>query len=541
MIAQLPPATLARQSKVRKSMLARWSLRASLGTILLSVASVLAAVMVNQFGVPMPAWAPEALTLGPEIGLSLAGVGAALSALEMLRAAKHWRQFDPGEHAKEFALDDASEALATVRQGCLARIVVPFGLLISVLALSLELLSPPAASTLQVFLLNPLQDCSVALRPFTLELDNTASTLATTWSATPVETLADGSPWAAIQPAHGTLAARQRRDVQVIPNLLVCRFTSSPLHVGAGQARMLAYASASPAATNAFHVQITSDGVSHRTTMLATYFSSRTDTPTPPLTATPTNTPTPKPTNTPTPKPTNTPTPKPTNTPTPKPTSTPIPHVDLAVQNQAFSETCTNTPPIAYTITLDNRGSNVPIHWLFVASDGWATASPSSSTVGAGNVSTILVSPNVCPIGSDATVYQATLVLSFPQGGSQLNPQLTDTIFGPHPLADLQVTQGRDAFVNCVSTYTIIVDNLGGNVPVTWQFVPVEYNGATPWAVASPPVGTLAAGQGSTSIVVSFQPWTSWEPTYHATLRLTFPAGGSQPDIPLTASGGCLI
>jgi len=111
----------------------------------------------------------------------------------------------------------------------------------------------------------------------------------------------------------------------------------------------------------------------------------------------------------------------------------------------------------------------------------------------------------------------------------------TTTPTAPHP--NLVVSQNQDAISECIggATYMITIDNLSGNVPVTWQFVPTEYSDATPWAHSSPPSGTLAAGQGASAITVSLQSWIQCYVTYHATLRLSFPIGGSQPDIPLTA------
>jgi hypothetical protein len=218
-------------------------------------------------------------------------------------------------------------------------------------------------------------------------------------------------------------------------------------------------------------------------------------------------------------------------------TSSVPPHVALMVtHNQSARQNCTGSPAPAYTVTMNSATSNVPVGWQFSAIGGWATASPKSAVVAAGKTATFQVSPIVCPASGITTTYEAALNLSFPKGGSEADIQLTDRITGPAPFANLVVTRNQNASTHCTigDNYTIDINNLTGNVPVTWQFVPAEYSGPTPWAYASPPSGTLTAGQGTTSITVLLQNWVYCPVTYHATLNLTFPAGGSEPDIPLT-------
>jgi hypothetical protein len=120
----------------------------------------------------------------------------------------------------------------------------------------------------------------------------------------------------------------------------------------------------------------------------------------------------------------------------------PPPNASLRVtQNQNFSDVCTAVPPEgylypdSYTVTLDNTGSNVAVTWQFQPSgtdaygNVWASASPSSGTVSAGQVATFSVNPDqgVC-YGANSYNGTATLALSFPQGGWQPNIALTDTI-----------------------------------------------------------------------------------------------------------------
>jgi len=531
MTVQAPRASAAHSgTDERKSALARWSRRASLAAFLYSVGYVGAAVAFYQSGLELPPWAPVALAIGPGIGLILAGGGAVLNLGEMLQIVRHPREFNPREAAGEFALDDASELLSNMRQGCLARAVVPLALILSMAALLLQILSLSGGDAFQVVLQTSPQSCVVSLAPFTLELDNSSSAVAAPWSASPVEVLRNGTPWAQVQPAQGTVPARQRTQVAVIPNALVCQYLGRAQPVAGGHT----FAVLLLATDATYHVQVTSTGRTRRTTTLAMQIAGGTPLQAP--TVTPTPSPTPARVLRPTPRATAT---RSTPTPTPRPITA---HAALQVtQNQTYSESCTSVPASAYTVTLDNRGSNVPLDWQFSAAGSWASASPSHARIGAGQTATVRVSPGVCPIGADSTTYQATLHLGFPQGDSQPDIALSDVISGYLPYPALVVTQNQDAGSNCNphASYTIIVNNLSGNVPVTWQFVPVEYSGGVPWATATPPSATLATGQGATNITVYPQSWTGYE-TYHATLQLSFPAGGSQGPIYLTYTAICL-
>jgi hypothetical protein len=225
------------------------------------------------------------------------------------------------------------------------------------------------------------------------------------------------------------------------------------------------------------------------------------------------------------------------------------PHVNLRVtQNQTFAESCNGTPA-SYAVTLDNSGSNVPVSWQFMpteysGSTPWATSEASSGgTLAAFTTGALQIRPQAwtCPAVGTSRVRHATLTLSFPQGGSQPNIALTDTIRGPALRANLRIAppgyQNYTENYPCGGTdpapYTFTLDNTGSNVLVSWQFVPTEYNGSIPWATASPSSGTVAAG-GSSQVQISPQYGVCG--TYHATLHLSFPQGGSQPDIALTAT-----
>jgi hypothetical protein len=502
--------------------LSRLSLSLSLLALFIAALDIGAILLVRLTQVPPPSWAFTAQRVIPQVDVLLGAASIALNLFDVLRIVARRREFDPREAEREFAVDDLAAILGRVRQGCAVRVVVPLGLIGALVALLLSVLLLPGNDGLRVTGVNLPQTCTTTgvLAPFRLELDNSAGTVDVSWSASPVEALREGTPWAQVQPAQGTVQAGQRARVVVIPNVLVCQFLARAQPVASGHT--FAVLLLAPDAT--FHVQVTSTGRTRRTTTLAMQIAGGAS----PATPSPTPTPTPRAAATHTPVPT-------PRIPTPTPRPIP-PHAALQVsQNRTYSESCTSVPASAYTVTLNNRGSNVPIDWQFRAAGGWASASPSSARIGAGQTATVRVSPSVCPIGNAATTYQATLHLGFPQGGSQPDIALSDTIAGPAPHPALVVTQNQNYYcVNCLGgTYAVALSNTGGNVPVQWQFVPTETNNGVPWATSSPASGTVAAG-GTATFQVSPQSWTSYGVTYHATLQLTFPQGGLQPDIALT-------
>jgi hypothetical protein len=508
----------------RPSAVSRWSLRASLLAFSVAAAYLVALVVFHVSGLQPPGWVSTAQRIVPAIDLILAAAGIALNMVETLRILARAQAFDPRATGKGLALDDAAGILSRMRRGCVVRVAIPLAMVGAMLALLVSLVPLPGYDGWQVHPDNPLQSCTGSLVPFTFELDNAAGTLDVSWSAQPVETLGDGTPWAQVQPAQGRVRAGQGAQVVVIPNALVCQFLARAQPVAGGHT--FAVLLLAPEAT--YHVQVTSTGRTRRTTTLALQIAGGAS----PATPSPTPTPTPRPV--PRAAATHTPVPAP-RIPTPTPRPIP-PHAALQVsQNRTYSESCTSVPASAYTVTLDNRGSNVPIDWQFRAAGSWASASPSSARIGAGQTATVRVSPGVCPIGNAATTYQATLHLGFPQGGSQLDLALSDVIAGPPPHPALVVTQNQNySTANCPSTgYTVALSNTGGNVPVQWQLVPTETDsGGNYWATASPASGTVTAG-GTATFQVSPQSWATCG-LYHATLHLTFPQGGLQPDIALT-------
>ena len=511
-----------------KSRLARWGFRMALLALLLGIVDLAALVLARQPG-SQRVWA-IVVAIAPGVILLLAAGGTVLDLGEKIAVALRLREFDRREAERGAGLDGANELLGRMRQGCLLRLVIPLALISGIVALLIEAPALANSAALRVVQGNQVQSCTASLAPFTFELDNSSGGNAVIWSATPVESLRDGTPWAEVHPAQGRIGAGKQARVQVIPNVLVCRMIESARKPASEGTFMALFSAADTTDTGdaIFHVRVISDGRIHTTTLLA--MALRRDAH---LLPTPTTAPSP------------TATPDPTVTPRPVPSPTPVPppQVHLVVaQNQDKSETCATTPPGPYTVTLDNQGSNVPVIWRFNGANGWATANPSSGTIKAGKTAEFTVTPTVCPIGSTATVERATLHLSFPRGGSQGDITLTDEVLGPPPIANVRVTQNQDAsvYISCgaPTLYTITMNNLGGNVPVGWWF---DFDGGPIWATPSPSSSTLAAGQGNTTITVTVLAGLA-QITYNAHLRLSFPQGGYQADIPLSLaySAGCL-
>jgi len=517
-----PTIPVLREPVERSGALSRWSFRASLLSFVVAAVYIVAIVIFHLTKLPPPEWAFTARRIIPAVDLILAAAGVSLNLAETLRILARSQEFDPNETGKEIALDDVANILKRMRPGCFVRVTVPLAMVGAMAALLLGLLPLPGYDGLRVHPENPLQSCTGSLVPFTFELDNSESTIDVSWLAAPVESINGGTSWAEVQPSRGTLKPGQRKQVAVIPNVLVCRFVAQGSRLAAsGQTIGHVYAAAAALhgeVSATYHVQVTIQGHTTRTTTVAMSLTDRIAAPTPP--------------------------------PTPIP-----PHASLVVsQNLNFSEHCNgDTAPTPYTVTLNNSGSNVAVGWQFAPNNGsgipypWANASPPSGTLEAGQMVQFTISPLLgpsCPPVNGTFLMHASLQLSFPQGGSQANIALTDNVTGPAPYANLQVTSPSnwqyygeqcDIFSPPESSYTpsynITLDNTGSNVSVSWRFVPQQYQGTTPWATASPPNGTLNPGQ---TISVTIQPDTWLCPgTGHATLQLGFPSGGSQGSIDL--------
>lgn len=222
------------------------------------------------------------------------------------------------------------------------------------------------------------------------------------------------------------------------------------------------------------------------------------------------------------------------------------PHANLVVSaNQNDSETCNGSPAAPYTVTLSNAASNVAVGWTWAPASAWANASPASGTVSAGQSASFNVLPTICPSPAQTTQAHASLNLSFPQGGSQPNISLTDTITGPAPHANLQAQYNQ--LDSCTSTpdgpfpgdvLVTIVNN--GNVPVAWTFTSANSDShGVIWASASPKSGTVNPNQ-SVPVTLNVDQTVCGDASYPfvgtGALALTFPQGGSEPDIPISVA-----
>ena len=224
----------------------------------------------------------------------------------------------------------------------------------------------------------------------------------------------------------------------------------------------------------------------------------------------------------------------------------PAPHANLVVSaNQNYSETCNGSPAAPYTVTLSNAASNVTVGWTWTPASTWATASPASGTVSAGQSASFNVSPTICPSPTQATQAHASLNLSFPQGGSQPSISLTDTITGPAPHANLQAQYSQAD--SCTSTpdgpfpgdvAITLVNN--GNVPVTWTFTSANADShGVIWASASPSSGTVNPNQ-SVPVTLNVDQTVCGDASNPfvgtGILALTFPQGGSEPNISISVA-----
>lgn len=120
--------------------------------------------------------------------------------------------------------------------------------------------------------------------------------------------------------------------------------------------------------------------------------------------------------------------------------------------------------------------------------------------------------------------------------------------------ANVRVTQNQDERQACIDDpkpYTVVLYN-AGNVAANWQVnIPVSYGdiqdgrqplampfmGPAQWASATPQHGSIAPGQSADFLITVVWPMPCGSTLYKAAVQLTFPAGVSQADIPLTFGG----
>ena len=125
------------------------------------------------------------------------------------------------------------------------------------------------------------------------------------------------------------------------------------------------------------------------------------------------------------------------------------------------------------------------------------------------------------------------------------------------PTADIRVTKNQNVRLPCTTDpttpYTVVLYN-AGTVTANWHVnVPPRYEGITNpgsqplisppgiypyWADPSPQNGSVAPGRTATFVMTVRSPVVPCgEPSYQATVQLSFPSGLSQADIPLTYAG----
>src|SRR5262249_52982516 len=129
--------------------LERHSLMSRLGPILALVSLFVAviditAILLVRFGfLAAPPWAYQVERVVPQIAVVLGAAGVALNLLDTWRLLARKKLFDPRETRRDLAIDDAAALLSRVQQGCLVRVAVPLGLVVSLVALCVCLLNGP--------------------------------------------------------------------------------------------------------------------------------------------------------------------------------------------------------------------------------------------------------------------------------------------------------------------------------------------------------------------------------------------------------------
>ena len=230
-------------------------------------------------------------------------------------------------------------------------------------------------------------------------------------------------------------------------------------------------------------------------------------------------------------------------TPTPKPSGKPVkPAPNLVVTaNQNAQLGCLVAQP-SYTISLANTG-NVPVAWNvmfpFFGVTPWGNPTPGSGTLAPGQTTTVTMQVQSDPPCNGAPNI-ATLQLSFPQGGSEHDIQLTYAEAGTPPDSTVELSGNVNFVDSCASgvpsSYTFAVHNVG-NVRAYPSFIAVESGspvGAYGWAtVSGQPAGTtwIEPGQEITYTVMPngitetggaiYSGVTCDGSTYHLTLQVT--------------------
>jgi hypothetical protein len=108
---------------------------------------------------------------------------------------------------------------------------------------------------------------------------------------------------------------------------------------------------------------------------------------------------------------------------------------------------------------------------------------------------------------------------------------------------DVVVTQNQDMQVSCSATgptppYTVQLTNTGYQI-VSWQIVFALLPGSDnpQWGLANPSNGSIGAGQSASFAITVHFATPCGGSKYNASIKLTYPTGYWQPDIPLTYEG----
>ena len=415
-------------------LLSRLSLILGLSAIFLALADIAAIIIVRAGNMSPPSWVFQAQRLVPQVGIILAAAGVGLNLIGAWHLLARHHLFDPKETQQDLAIDDLSGLLSRIHPGCAVRVATSSGLVATVLAILLSIWAVPFGDHFRVIAVNSAQTCSVSgtLAPFSIELDNSTSTSSVSWSATPVETVADGADWAQITPAHGRLAAGQEQRISVFANAMVCYAGAPTAGVGAHSSGALALLATAPS-FSAYHVRISTSETSSSDEILAlsvlTQLAS-TGSPVPTATALPSASPTPKPT--PTTRPVVVPTPtrvviSPTATATPvPPTATPCPGLTASI-----------TKPTSGPISSENM-STVTIEFVGTSSGGcgaiptsditWSVYNahyfPTTTIMGDGDSITYTLP---APLGTPA-VYNITFKVYDPTSGQTASASVSISV-----------------------------------------------------------------------------------------------------------------
>jgi hypothetical protein len=400
-------------------LLSRLSLIVGLSAIVLACANIVATIALRAADVSLPGWAFQAQRLVPQVGIILAAAGVGLSLIGTWHLLARHRLFDPKETQQDLAIDDLSALLTRIHPGCALRVASPLGLVAMSLALLLSVWLVPIGGHFLVTANNSAHTCSMtrSLAPFSIELDNSASTTSVSWSATPVETVAEGTGWAHIIPAHGKLAAGQDQRISVVANPLVCNPATAAERHSAGA---LAVRALAPSLAT-YHVRVTTSGTSTSYNILAMSVLGQvasTGSPAPTTTALPTASPTPK--RAPTAisvAPTATPVRiSPTATPTPCPALTAS--ITAPPNGQVFTTNSFSPFPVSFTGSITGACGVIPTSDMT-----WSETSPTPTIMGNGESVTYSF------LGSSSgSVYDITFQVHDPTSGQTATSSIQITI-----------------------------------------------------------------------------------------------------------------